>query len=120
MALLVKRKRQTQVLGIVSLSTASVIGLMLLLSKVFLYKLQLLGPELLFGGALAAVMLFLLASVFFFNYPKLFLRVDRPGRGFQDDAQPATIPTNKLLNDPPFEPASVTEHSTELLRTKAK
>ena len=104
-------------LGVVSLSTAGVIGLMLFLSKVFYYKLLLLGPELLFGSAIGAIILFLLASIFFFNYPKLFLKLGRVNPRFSEQAE-ITTPTNKLLNDPRFEPASVTEHSTELLQRK--
>jgi len=117
MAVLLKRKRQAEMLGVVSLSTAGVIGLMLFLSKVFYYKLLLLGPELLFGSAIGAIILFLLASIFFFNYPKLFLKLGRVNPRFSEQAE-ITTPTNKLLNDPRFEPASVTEHSTELLQRK--
>lgn len=118
MAVLLKRKRRAEMLGVVSLSTAGVIGLMLLLSKVFYYKLLILGPELLFGSAIGALILFLLASVFFFNYPKFFLKLDRVNPRFGEQAEAAT-PTNKLLNDPAVEPASVTEHSTEILRRKS-
>jgi hypothetical protein len=106
-----------QRLGVFSLSTASGIGLALLFAQVIYYKLMILGPELLFGGAIGAVVLFLLASVFFFNYPKLFMKLDRPDSHFPGQTE-TSIPTNKLLDDPPFEPASVTEHSTELLHRK--
>ncbi len=105
-------------LGRFSLSTAGIIGLLLLLSQVVYYKLLLLGPELLFGSALGALILFLLASAFFFNYPRLFMQMDRTSEPFSPRAEAATT-TNKLLSDPPFEPASVTEHSTELLRRKS-
>lgn len=119
MAVLLKRKRRAQMLGVVSLSTAGVIGLMLLLSQAFYYKLLLLGPELLFGSAFVAVILFLLASVFFFNYPRLFIKIERPNAGFSESGETAPQ-TNKLLGDPPFEPASVTEHSTELLHRNSR
>lgn len=117
MAALLKRKRQVQMLGVFSLSIAGIIGFMLLLSQVIYYKLIFLGPELLSGSAIGALILFLLASVFFFNYPKFFMKLDRinPRPGTQGEA---ATPTSKLLNDPPFEPASVTEHSTELIRQK--
>lgn len=119
MAVLLKRKRRAEMLGVLSLSTAGIIGLMLLLSKVFYYKLLILGPELLFGGAFGALILFLLASAFFFNYPKVFMKIDRVNSRL--DEQPEIVtPTNKLLNDPPFQPASVTEHSTELLPRKKR
>lgn len=114
MAELVKRQRRMQMLGVFSLSAAGMIGLALLLAEVVYYKLLILGSELLFGSAMGAVILFLLASVIFFNYPKFFMKPGRP-----DPHLPGqTISTNKLLNDPPFEPASVTEHSTELLLRK--
>jgi hypothetical protein len=113
MAELFKRQRRMQMLGVFSLSTAGVIGLALLFAKVFYYKLIILGPELLFGSAIGAVILFMLASVFFFNYPKLFMK-----SGHVSQQPDLATPTNKLLNDPPFEPASVTEHSTELLHRK--
>lgn len=118
MAMLFKRRKQARMLGIFSLSTAGFIGLLLLLSITVYYKLLFLGPELLFGSAIGALILFLLASVFFFNYPKLFMKLDRINPRFSKQAEEPT-PTNKLLNDPPFEPVSVTEHSTELLRRKS-
>jgi len=104
-------------LGIVSISTAGVIGLALLLSQIVYYKLRLLGPELLFGSATAAVIMFLLASVFFFNYSKFFIKPDWSDPHIPRQTE-TTTPTNKLFNDPPFEAASVTEHSTELLKRK--
>ena len=116
MAKLLNRRRRMQMLGTFSLATAGIIGLCLALAVAFYYKLAILGPELLFGSAIGALILFVLASVFFFNYPKLFMKTDA------NDHLPEHIdlstPTNKLLNDPPFEPASVTEHSTERLRRK--
>lgn len=118
MALLLKRRKRVEMLGVCSLSIAGIIGFSLLLSKVFYYKLMILGPELLFGSAIGALILFLLASVFFFNYPKFFMKLDRINPNLHEQPELAT-PTNKLLGDPPFEPASVTEHSTELLRRKS-
>ena len=112
-ARLFKRGRQAHMLAVYSLLIAGCIGIGLLLAEVTYYKLMILGPEILFGSALGAVILFLLASVFFFRYPKLFLK-RLPAN---EQAKPAS-PTNKLLDDPPFEPASVTEHSTELLLEK--
>jgi hypothetical protein len=114
MSELFKRQRRMEMFGVGSLSIAAVIGLMLLLSRVFYYKLMIFGPEVLFGSAVGALILFLLASLFFFHYPKLFMK---PRPHHSDESEPSS-PTNKLLNDPPFEPASVTEHSTELLHRK--
>lgn len=116
-AVLLKKQRRIETLGVFSLSIAGIIGLSLLLAVAFYYKLALLGPELLFGSAVGALILFLLASIVFFIYSKYFMKV-----GYPDDRLPEqrdlAMPTNRLLNDPPFEPASVTEHSTELLRQK--
>lgn len=114
---LLKRHRRMQMLGVASLSVAGVVGLGLLFAQVVYYKLVILGPELLFGSAMGAVLLFLLASVFFFNYPKLF---GKPGQVNSSEPSDAATPTNKLLNDPPFQPASVTERTTELLRRKQR
>ena len=116
MASLLKRKKRIEMLGLLSLSTAGIIGLMLFISLVVYYKLLFLGPELLFGSAMGAVTLFLLASAFFFNYPRLFMKTNRMNLSEQPEL---ATPTNKLLSDPPFEPASVTENSTELLHTKS-
>ncbi len=121
MAELFKKQRRMQRLGVFSLSTAGFIGLALLFAQVIYYKLMILGPDLLFGGAIGAVVLFLLASIFFFNYPKLFMKLDRSKPHLPGQME-TSIPTDKLLDDSPFEPArqpaSVTEHSTELLHRK--
>jgi uncharacterized membrane protein YvbJ len=54
---LLKRQKLMQRIGRFSLSTAGVIGLALLLAQVIYYKLMIFGPELLFGGAIGAVVL---------------------------------------------------------------
>lgn len=72
--------------GFFSLSIAGIIGFSLLLAKAFYYKLMIVGPELLFGSAIEALILFLLASVFFFNYPKFFLKLDRINPRFSEQA----------------------------------
>ena len=117
---LLRRKRRFEMLGVLSLSVAGIIGLCLLLANAFYYKLQWFGPEMLFRSAAVALLAFAIASIFFFNYPKLFMKFDRltprlPVEPVNAGSERAT--TNKLLSDPPFEPASVTEHSTELLKT---
>jgi hypothetical protein len=64
-----------------------------------------------------------LLSVFFFNYPKVFMNFDKlnprlphpPDQGVMADT------TQKLIEDRPFEGIpTVTEHSTELLHTRAR
>jgi hypothetical protein len=114
---LFKKQRLMKRLGVLSLSTAGFIAFALVFAQVIYYKLLILGPVLLFGGAIGAVVLFLLASAVLFAYPKLFMKLDRSEPHLPEQAEIST-PTKKLLNDPPFEPASVTEHSTELLRRK--
>jgi hypothetical protein len=114
-ALLLKKQRRIEKLAVSSLSIAGIIGVCLLLAVAFYYKLAILGPEILFGSAVGALILFLLASICLFAYSKHFMTVDYSRDREQRDL---TTPTNRLLNDPPFEPASVIEHSTELLRRK--
>jgi len=114
-AALLKKKRNMELLGKSALSISGIIGLCLVLTLAVYYKLMLLGPEVLFGSAVAAMILFLVVSIVFLAYPKFFLKID--GAALQSPEQLAT-PAGKLLNDPPFEPASVTEHSTELLTPK--
>lgn len=116
-AALLKKKKHMELLGKSALTISGIIGLCLLLTLAVYYKLMLLGPEVLFGSAVAALILFLLVSIVFLAYPKFFLKID--GAILQSQDQPElTTPTGQLLNDPPFEPASVTEHSTALLTPK--
>ena len=116
-AALLKKKRYMELLGKSALTISGVIGLGLLLTLAVYFKLMLLGPGVLFGSAVAALILFLLVSIILLAYPKFFLKID--GANLQSHDQPElATPTGKLLNDPPFEPASVTEHSTALLTPK--
>jgi hypothetical protein len=118
LAILLKKKRRMDLLGTGALSIAGIIGFSLLLTVAVYYKLMLLGPELLFGSAIGALILFLLAAIFFLAYSKFVLKIDRVVSSSSQQPE-LTVPTGKLLQDPaPFEPASVTEHSTELLRRK--
>lgn len=117
MALLLKKQRRLERLGVFSLSISGIIGLSLLLSVAVYYKLAILGPEILFGSAIGALILFLLASISLLAYSKYFMKSGKAD-DLSRERKDLTTPTNKLLNDPPFEPASVTEHSTELLRRK--
>ena len=122
-AVLQRRKRAFETMGLISIITAAFIGLGLILAKVFYYKLLLFGPDLIFYSVTVVLIIFALLSVFFFNYPKLFMKFDklnpRVAASTVDDDD-LSLPTNKLLNDPPFQPASVTEHSTELLHARRK
>src|SRR5215813_2621559 len=69
-ARLLKRKRQFEWAGALSMMTAGMIGLSMLIAGGFYYKLHWLGLEVLFWSASIALALFALASVFFFNYAK--------------------------------------------------
>ena len=120
-AKLLARKRRFEMLGIFSISTAGIIGISMLIAGAFYYKMQWIGPELLFRSASIALVLFALASVFFFNYPKLVMKFDKLNPRLPNvpkkDVEPVT--TRKLIEDRPFEPVpSVTEHSTELLKNR--
>ena len=117
MALLLKKKRRIEKLGVYSLSIAGIIGLCLLIAVTVYYKLAILGPELLFGSAVGALILFLLASIAFFAYSKYFRRFVYSNKDLPEQRD-LKNETKKLINDAPFEPASVTEHSTELLKRR--
>lgn len=118
-AKLQKRKERFEKLGLGSLAVSGAIGLGLILSKAAYYKLILFGPEVLFWSAVGALALSGLLSVFFFNYPKLFMKFENVNPHLSpsgDHSGVAPLPTNKLIDERPFEPVgSVTEHSTELL-----
>ncbi|MBA3354181.1 MAG: hypothetical protein H0U23_17455 [Blastocatellia bacterium] len=104
-------------LGLASLSIAGLIGLMLLVFTVALYKLILFGPEVLFVSSIVALIVFLLLSVVLIGYPKLFMRFEKVNQQLapHDESSP-TVTTGKLLEDRLFEPVpSVTENSTDLL-----
>jgi hypothetical protein len=115
-----RRRERFEKLGIASLAIFALIGIAILFSKVFYYKLILFGPEALFWSATIAMIAFGLSSVFFFNYPKLVMKMDKVNPRLPAPEVPPNEPamTNKLLADPSFAPASVTEHSTELLKNK--
>ena len=114
LAALPKKKKRMELLGKAALSVAGTISLCLILTLAVYYKLMFLGPQVLFGSAIGALILFLLGSIFFFAYSKFFLNINQVVRHSQQPRELST-PTGKLLNDPPFEPASIVEHSTELL-----
>jgi len=111
-AALLRKKRRMELVSTFALCIAGIIGLCVVLTLAVYYKLMLVGPEVLFGSAIGALILFVLVAIFFWVYPKFFLKIDNV------IAEKPAAPTGKLLNDPPFEAASVTEHSTELLKRK--
>lgn len=121
-AQLLKRKQLFEKLGIVSLSAFGLIGLSFLIAIAVIYKMMLFGADVLFLSGFIAFMVFGLLSAFFFNYPKLFMNFEKLNpRLSPDETEQISQPTNKLIEDKPFEPVgSVTEHSTELLLNKNK
>src|SRR5262245_48982848 len=111
-----RRKERFQTIGLVCLSIAGLIGFSMLLFVAAEYKIVLFGPGAIFGSAIAALIGFLILSVFFFNYPKFFMKPAKPA--LDEDASPQVV-TAKLIEDRPFEPAtpsSVTEDTTEFLK----
>jgi len=114
-AALQRRRERFETLGLASLSIAGIIGFALLMLKAIEYKMILFGPEILIGSAIAALIAFLLLSIFFFNYPKFFLK----GRSRPIDEDPSTAPvTAKLIEDRPSDyVSSVTEETTRTLKT---
>jgi len=115
-----RRKRIFERLGLGALSIAGLIGLMLLLFTVGLYKLIVLGPEVLFGLSIVAVIFFLLLSGILIGYPKLFMRFEKVDPQLAAPDESSSIQTTgKLLEDRFFEPVpSVTEDTTDLLLRK--
>lgn len=115
-AAIARRIRKFEHVGVFSLSVAAIIGFSMLVAKAFQYKVILFGPDVLFYLAFAALLLFGLFSVFCFNY-KEFVNFDKlnPRLPSPEKSDVEKVTTNKLIEDRVFEPASVTEHSTELL-----
>jgi hypothetical protein len=122
-ARLLQRKRRFELLSILCISTAGIIGLCLVIAAVFYYKMQWVGPELLFRSASIALALFALTSVFFFAYPKLVKKFDTLSRERPSPpkSEVDAVTTRKLIEEGPFEPIpSVTEDPTELLAVRSK
>jgi hypothetical protein len=122
-AALQKRKELMEKLGVVSFSIAALIGVAFVFSKIVEYKLVLFGPEVMYWSAFIVLVFFGLLSVFFFNYPKLFMNFDalNPRLNPQNDESADPVPTTStLIDDRPFEPASVTEDTTRSLKVEEK
>lgn len=114
---LLRRKKLFERLSKLSISISGFVGFMIIVSIAVFYKLIILGPEILFGSAMGAVVLFGLLAAFFYAYPRFFMDSEqqRADRSERDEQKELTVPTGNLLNESKFEPASVTEDSTELL-----
>jgi len=96
-ARLQKRKERFEKLGLFSLSIFGFLIVAILLSKAVLYKIILFGEDLIFGAAFVALLVFGLLSVFFFNYPKLFMKFEKvnPRLFHTPEHEDAAHPTQK-------------------------
>ena len=121
-AKLQKRKELFEKLGIFSLTCTGLIGIAFFFSKVIYYKIILLGADVLFWSGFAALIVFGLLSVFFFNYPKLFMNPENINPLLLKPKEKELFdPVNKLLPEVFIEPIqSVTENPTELLFVENK
>ena len=117
-----KRKELFEKLGFFSLSGFGVIGIAFIIAVIGYYKIILFGADVIFWTGFAAFMVFGLLSAFFINYPKLFMKFEKINpRLSPDEQEQLSVPTDKLLEDKPFEPiGSVTENSTELFPVENK
>ena len=120
-AALQKRKERFEKLGLSSLSLFGFLAFALIVGWAAYYKILLFGANVIFGAAFFAMFVFGLLSVFFFNYPKVFMKFDKVKPSLAaaqpNDLEPAT--TAKLIDERPFEPVpSVVEETTDLLPIK--
>jgi hypothetical protein len=117
-----RRKLRFEKLGVFSLSLFGFLFFAILMGWAAYYKIILFGANVIFGAACVAMVLFGLMSVFFFNYPKVFMKMDKVNpRLDPSDPEPAIEPatTAKLIEERPFEPIpSVTEETTHRLKVK--
>jgi len=108
-----RRKEKFERAGLISLSIAGVIGLVLFVF--FVYQYTNLGDVFVpVFAAIIAMIWLLLPGLGLLYYSKLFLKPkNRPQAG----VPASTVVTGKLIEDRPFEPApsSVTEDTTEFL-----
>lgn len=113
------RIRRFEKTGVASLSVAAIVAFSILIVKAYEYKLILFGPNVLFYAGMAAFALFGLFSVYCFNY-KEFVNFDKlnPRLPSPEKEESERFTTNKLIEDRPFEPASVVENMTEPLKTR--
>ena len=122
-AALQKRKELFEKLGLFSLSLSGFLAFALILTRAAYYKIILFGEEVIFGAAFVALVVFGLLSVFFFNYPKLFMRFEKINPRLPHQKEPLVSETQRerVLEEKPFQPVpSVTEDSTELLPIENK
>jgi hypothetical protein len=117
-----RRTERFEKFGMYSLSVAGLIRFVILLFKVTQLKVIVFGPDLLIGAAVAALIGFLLLSLFLIHYPKFFLKSKKAP---PDENPPSAAVTANLLEDRPSDyVSSVTENTTRTLKvprsTRAK
>src|SRR5215213_9340244 len=118
-----KRKELFDKFGVFALVCFGSIGISYLFYKIIYYKIILFGENAIFWSAFIAFIVFGLAAVFFFNYPKFFMNEklsELKEKMSEPEKNQIGAETSKLLNESHFEPASVTENSTELLPVENK
>ena len=118
-----RRKEVFEKLGVFALVCFGSIGISYLFYKIIYYKMLLFGENAIFWSAFLAFIVFGLLAVFFFNYPKFFMNEklsELKEKMAESETNQIEAETNKLLNESRFEPASVTENSTELLAVEQK
>ena len=109
-----RRKERFEWFGLLCLSMAGLLAFLLLAVLAAFYKVVILGPEIIFGSAVTALIGFVLLSVYFFYYPRLYMKAKNVAPA---ENPPSDVVTAKLIEDRPFEPAaSVTESTTEFLK----
>lgn len=119
-AALMRRKERFEKFGLAALVITAIVGLSMFLYKVGAYKAGLFGEATLLWLAFGAFALFGLLAVFLLNYPKMFMNFENVNPRLDADQSSKPRETKKLIEDRIFEPASVTEHSTELLEIPRK
>jgi hypothetical protein len=109
-----RRKELFERFGMYSLSVAGLIGFVILLFKVTQLKVILFGPDFLLGAAVAALIGFLLLSLFLVHFPKFFLKSKKAP---PDENPPSAAVTANLIEDRPSDyVSSVTENTTRTLK----
>jgi hypothetical protein len=124
-ARLQRRKELFERLGFVSLSGFGLLGISLFLSEVVYYKILLFGASAMFWSGFIAFAAFGLLTVFFFNYPRLFMRKFKaeqlPASADMPEEKEISPPTKTFLPDGFVEPVSgVAENTTDFVLLKAK
>jgi len=116
-----RRKKKFERTGLGYLATAGVVALALTVFLVTQYaNLGYFFGSVLFGSIVAWVFFFVVPALSFYFYPKLFMEpkyLRRTEVSAQADVPASPAATSRLIEDRPFEPvpASVTEHTTDLL-----